>query len=341
MEPGQLKRVLTMVAEEAVRQRQAGELQPHWGDAVLIEGLARASAELGLPGVLTCAESWLEEKFSRLDLRQPAWEWGYLPVVAWGLPDLQARPDLSATALDIVEQITSRSRRSNDVMVTHEGRPQIWVDSMFFSLPALFRASSVTGDDRYARDAERQLSGYVTLLLDARSSFFIHCWDEEFHGPARYSDGHFEPLDEAVAWARGNAWALLTLITGIEQGASGPYQTCARNLAAAVLACQEKAGGWHTVLTEESTYVETSASAMFALSFLRGNRIGLLNDDYVTSAQLVWSWLQDFVRARSLTGVSAGTPPGTVADYQRVPVSSETFGTGFFLLLGLELLNRR
>ena len=252
---------------------------------------------------------------------------------------LPGRSDLHDRALAIVEHITTGAKRSNGVMVTHEGRPQVWVDSMFFSLPALLRATDVTGDSRYMEDARRQLSGYISLLVRPADGLFTHCWDEEFQGPARYLSGHFEPLGEAPPWTRGNAWAALTLLAAAEHKIA-PAETCFRRLAPVVLASQDEGGGWHTVLNEEATYLETSASAMFAYAFLRASKFGLLADNYAQSAELTWRWLQGFVRLRRLTGVSAGTPPGAVLDYQRITVGSETFGTGFLLLLGLELLDR-
>jgi unsaturated rhamnogalacturonyl hydrolase len=260
-----------------------------------------------------------------------------MPVAAWALASTTGGPDFADHAQRIVDHISSGAPRVDGVMRTHAGRPQLWVDSMFFSLPALYRASRETGTTRYRDDADAQFLGYLEHLMDPATSFFIHCWDQGFQAPARYAVGSFEPLEEAPAWARGNAWALLALMEGIANSQSKQFRPAARQLAARVAEVQTDSGGWHTVLDRPDTYVETSASAMFALAFLQGVQLGVLSADYARLAELTWNWLQGYITLNRLTGVSAGTPPGNVLDYQRVSVGSETFGDGFLILLGLEL----
>jgi unsaturated rhamnogalacturonyl hydrolase len=109
-----------------------------------------------------------------------------------------------------------------------------------------------------------------------------------------------------------------------------------------VVRVQDASGLWHTVLDRPDSHLETSCAAMFALAIVGGVREGdWLPAEMLASARRAWDGVQAQVTPEGrVTGVSAGTPPGDLETYQRVPLGSQTFGTGLVLLAGIEMDRR-
>jgi unsaturated rhamnogalacturonyl hydrolase len=119
----------------------------------------------------------------------------------------------------------------------------------------------------------------------------------------------------------------------------------------AVVRLQDASGLWHTVLDRPDSYLETSCAAMFALAIVGGVQRGpdgrsllqggWLPAEMLASARRAWDGVRAQVTPEGrVTGVSAGTPPGDFETYQKVPLGSQTFGTGLVLLAGIEMDRR-
>ncbi|MEX2236070.1 MAG: glycoside hydrolase family 88 protein [Dehalococcoidia bacterium] len=332
-----VKGVVSEVVARALADREAGGRAPHWGDAILIDALHRAGEEAGAGTATGVARTWFDEKIAAADLNGPSWNWGHLPMVAWDLFATTGDKRYREYALAVAEHIASGTPKTAEgLMATHGGQPQLWVDSMFFSLPALYRAARETGEIRWREEASRDLEGHVRHLYNPGSGLFYHCWDEGYDGPARFTGSGFAPLAEPAYWARGNAWALLALVDAVANG-EDQYRPLLQKLSMRLLALQDKRSGlWPTVVDDSSSYLETSASAMFALAFLRGWQLHLLEDEFKQAAARALDGLLTRVDRGRVGGVSAQTPPGSAEDYNAIPIGEETYGTGFVILLGLE-----
>ena len=329
--------LLHLGADEALRAYGAGELARHWGDGILMLGLLEAADALGEERYAQGARRWLDAQLAEgVNLAEGAtWDWGALPLPAIALYRRTREEPYLALARQVCEHITTRARRTADgAVVTHAGRPQLWVDSMYFTAPALIRTAAVTGEQRYVEEAARELEVHARHLLDASTGLFRHMWDEE--------SGQRSPCP----WARGNAWAALAtleLLNALPQDHPRrvPLAEMLRRQMEAVVRLQDASGLWHTVLDRPDSYLETSCAAMFALAILRGVQGGWLPAEMLASARRAWDGVRAQVTPEGrVTGVSAGTPPGDFETYQRVPLGSQTFGTGFVLLAGIEMDRR-
>jgi len=331
--------LLRRVAGEALRAYGAGELPRHWGDGILILGLLEAADALGEERYALGARRWLDSHLAEgVNLADGAtWDWGALPLPALALYRRSREEPYLAVARQVCEHITTKARRTADgAVVTHAGRPQLWVDSMYFTAPGLVWTAAVTGDQRYVEEALHEVEVHARHLLDASTGLFRHMWDEE--------SGQLSPCP----WARGNAWAALAtleILNALPQDHPRrlPLAEMLRRQMEAVLRLQDASGLWHTVLDRPDSYLETSCAAMFALAILRGVHGGVpqggwLPAEMLASARRAWEGVRAQVTAQGrVTGVSAGTPPGDLETYQKVPLGSQTFGTGFVLLAGIEM----
>jgi len=288
------------------------------------------------------ARRWLDAHLAEgVNLAEGAtWDWGALPLPALALYRRTGEERYLALARQVCEHITTQARRTADgAVVTHAGRPQLWVDSMYFTAPALVRTAAVTGEPRYVNEALNEIEVHARHLLDPSTGLYYHMWDEE-------SDQR-----SPCPWARGNAWAALATLEVV--GALPDDHPKRPSLVEmfghqmeAVVRLQDASGLWHTVLDRPDSYLETSCAAMFALAIVGGVRGGLLRGgwlpaDMLATARRAWDGVQAQVTPQGrVTGVSAGTPPGDFETYQKVPLGSQTFGTGFVLLDGIEMDKR-
>jgi unsaturated rhamnogalacturonyl hydrolase len=339
---------------------QAGELvdRPEWGDFVLAEGLIAASDVSGRRDYLDLAARILDLRIEALEgtrhveavakpIKTPA---GFTPetritfgrsspVIMWfGLVSplvmlhrrLAEKRYLDA-AVSLADDVGRRAPRSTDgAIYMHPLAPQAFVDSVYFVVPGWLSLAEATGDKRFRDEAVLQLEAHLDKLRDG-SGLFFHAWDE--------TAGRRSPC----LWARGNGWMAMTLATICEtRPKSDPLWERAvsllRPLVAAMVPLQDSGGLWHTVLDDPSTYLESSAATAFALAIAKGIRCGVLSPELRPVASRAWEAAQHYVSPEGdFTGVSGGTLPGDAAHYNSIPVGVERFGTGIFLLAGVEL----
>src|SRR3990170_4014464 len=325
--------LLRRVADRALADYRGGVLPAHWGDAILMLALDRAADALAEPSYAEGARDWLDEYLGPgLDLSRPIWDWGALPLPALALHRRRSEERYLALALQVCDHLVSGARRTADGGgVAHGGPPQLWVDSMFFSAPALVEMSALHGEPHYLEEAVREIEVHARHLLDRDSGLFYHMWDE--------TSGRHTPC----LWARGNAWAALSTLAVLAALPADDWrrpglQAMLRRQMDAVVARQDASGRWHTVIDRPDSYLETSCAAMFCLAIVRGARSGWLPESMLGSAHRAWTAVVEQVDLEGrVTGVSAGTPPGDFDIYQRVPLGTETFGTGFALMAGMEM----
>jgi unsaturated rhamnogalacturonyl hydrolase len=95
---------------------------------------------------------------------------------------------------------------------------------------------------------------------------------------------------------------------------------------------------WHTILDDPASYPESSATSMFCYGLLKLARLGVLPDSVRPMAERAWLVLNEkYVRDGVVTGVSAGTIPKDRNFYVKVPLGSQTWGTGAYLMAGSEI----
>jgi unsaturated rhamnogalacturonyl hydrolase len=334
--------LLRRVADEALRAHEAGELPRHWGDAILMLGLLETADALGEERYAEGSRRWLDAQLAEgVNLAEGAtWDWGALPLPALALYRRTGEDQYLALAHQVCGHITIKARRTADgAVVTHAGRPQLWVDSMYFTAPALVRTAAATGESRYVNEALQEIQVHARHLLEPSTGLFHHMWDEE------------SSQRSPCPWARGNAWAALATLEVLDALAEDhpqrqPLADMFRRQMEAVLRLQDASGLWHTVLDRPDSYLETSCAATFALAIVGGVHAGLLGGGWLpaemlASARRAWEGVRAQVTPEGrITGVSAGTPPGDFETYQKVPLGSQTFGTGFVLLAGTEMDRR-
>jgi len=111
----------------------------------------------------------------------------------------------------------------------------------------------------------------------------------------------------------------------------------------ALEACQHESGLWHTILDDESSYLETSASCAFAYGILKAVRMGYLPQRYrLLGERAVRGVMDQIAEDGTVNGVSYGTPVfSTIQEYKDIPICPMPYGQSMALMMLVEAYRNR
>lgn len=155
---------------------------------------------------------------------------------------------------------------------------QAWADTLFMAAFFLLRVGVILKEEALIEDALNQWYWHIEYLQDKETGFY-------YHGYNNIAKDHMS----GIYWGRANAWAAYTMS---QVGGRLPecylypkYLDVAGSLneqLAALKTVQTPDGLWRTVLNDEQSYEEISASAGIAAAMLeRGNP---LHSKYINKA---------------------------------------------------------
>lgn len=217
-------------------------------------------------------------------------------------------------------------------------RPQantLWLDDLYMSVPALAQMGRLTGEARYYDDAVRQVRQFSQRMFNREQGLFMHGWVQgmEVHPEFR--------------WARANGWALMTLVELLDvlpedHPGRGDVLELLRAHARGLAARQSGSGFWHQLLDRDDSYLETSATAIYAFALARASNRGWIDAAaYGPAALLAWHAVTTKINAQGqVEGTCVGTGMGfDPAFYYYRPTSPfAAHGYGPVLLAGAEII---
>ncbi|MFO7369612.1 MAG: glycoside hydrolase family 88 protein [Bacteroidales bacterium] len=211
----------------------------------------------------------------------------------------------------------------------------IWLDDLFMSVPALAQMGKLTGEIKYYDDAVKQVLQFAQRMFVKEKGLFMHGWVQDM-------DPH-----PAFHWARANGWAFMTLAELLDVLPENHpeyakvlelYRAHAKGLAA----YQSGMGFWHQLIDRNDSYLETSATAIYAYAYAKGiNRGWLDKKAYGPATLLAWNAVATKVNAQgqveeTCVGTGMGFDP---AFYYYRPVNVyAAHGYGPVLLAGSEII---
>lgn len=218
-------------------------------------------------------------------------------------------------------------------------RPQkntLWLDDLYMAVPALAQMGKLTGDKKYFDDAVKQILQFSKRMFNKEKGVYMHGWVESMEVHPQFH------------WGRANGWAFLAmtdLLDVLPENHPGrkavleQYQALAKGL----VSYQSDKGFWHQLLDRNDSYLETSATAIYAYCLAKGINKGWLNAmTYGPATILAWNAVTTKVNDK---GQVEGTCVGTgmafdPAFYYYRPVNVfAAHGYGPVLLAGAEMIN--
>ncbi|HYG25113.1 MAG TPA: glycoside hydrolase family 88 protein [Verrucomicrobiae bacterium] len=208
-----------------------------------------------------------------------------------------------------------------------------WCDALFMAPPTWVRLWKATGKEQYLEFAITNWWRTSDYLYDKEEHLYFR---DSTYFNKREANGR------KVFWSRGNGWVMGGLVRVMEHltpghAARGRFEQQFKEMADAILRCQQPDGLWRSSLLDPESYPlkETSGSGFHTYALAWGINNGLLERQrFERAVRKAWSALAACVNEDGkLTHVQ---PIG--ADPKKFdPESTEIYGVGAFLLAGSEM----
>ncbi|MRX69442.1 Rhamnogalacturonyl hydrolase YesR [Flavobacterium resistens] len=236
-----------------------------------------------------------------------------------------------------IDFISNKQFRLKDGTLARN-RPQdntLWLDDMFMSVPALAQMGSYTGNTKYYDDAVKQVNQFSERMFNSQKGIYMHGWVESM------------TVHPQFHWARANGWAVMTMVELLEvlpKNHPGYNQvlTQLQKHIAGLVQYQDGTGFWHQLLDRNDSYLETSATAIYAYSIARAINRGYVDKmTYAPAVLLAWNAVATKVNDKGqVEGTCVGTGMGfDPAFYYYRPVNVfAAHGYGPVLLAGAEVI---
>lgn len=210
---------------------------------------------------------------------------------------------------------------------------ELWDDTLFMTVLFLANMGRILGRRDYIEEAEYQFLLHVKYLADKKTGLWYHGWT--FQGDHNFA-GAF--------WGRGNCWItaaipeFLDMISCSESVRRFLIQTWRRQVEALV-ALQAENGMWHTLVDDEDSYLEASATCGFAYGILKGTAMGFGEE---TWARQALTCMDAIIACTDEAGVvhqvSYGTPMGRESKqfYKDIELKPMPYGQALAMLFFME-----
>ena len=193
------------------------------------------------------------------------------------------------TAADSVMEALRHCHRTTSGVFWHmqEFPWQIWIEDTALYTPFMAEYGIRRGDDSIVEDAVRQLITIYETMRDPETGLLYHAYDES--RGQRWADP--ETGLSPCFWSRGMGLYVLAVLVTLERLPENSADRkiladIVRSIAAALLPYQDESGLWYQVTDMarvKENFLETSASACFAVMYLRGVRLSVLDESYAAS----------------------------------------------------------
>jgi rhamnogalacturonyl hydrolase YesR len=206
---------------------------------------------------------------------------------------------------------------------------------MFMAVPALAQMGKLTGDVKYYDDAVKQVKQFSERMFNSQKNLYMHGWVQSMEEHPQFH------------WARANGWAVMTMVELLEvlpKDHPG-YNMVLNQLRAHIkglVSYQDGTGFWHQLIDRNDTYLETSATAIYAYSITRAINRGYIDKAaYAPAALLAWNAVATKVNDKGeVEGTCVGTGMGfDPAFYYYRPINVfAAHGYGPVILAGSEII---
>ncbi|MFB9330504.1 glycoside hydrolase family 88 protein [Paenibacillus aurantiacus] len=330
----QIQDVIDRVVERTFRM----DFSWDWPGGVAFYGVAEAYEATGNQRYIELLQAWVDEKLEdglpKLSVNGVSV--GHALIALYKATEDNKYLDV---AIQMADYLRHEAVRFGDGIFQHTVNSQTynfpeqaWVDTMMMAGYFLVRMGELLGREDYFEDGLKQYHGHEQVLQDPTTNLYYHGWDN-------LAKNHMS----GIFWARGNAWAALTMakalpLIPVTHPSFMIIEGSLRDQLASLVRLQNVDGLWHTVLTDPTSYSETSGSAGIAAALTHA---GALYNKYVNLA--IAGILGQIDEDGSVRSVSAGTAVMRDIDgYREVPIKRvQGWGQGLALVFLADLVRTK
>ncbi|MBV1840553.1 MULTISPECIES: beta-galactosidase BglB [Photobacterium] len=312
-----------------------------WTHGIGLYGMYKYYQQTNDQSVLNIIDEWFEDRFAEEQATKNVNTVCPFLTLAYRFEDTKDQsliPYLETWADYVMYQMPrTASGGIQHIVYNSENPQQMWDDTLMMSVMPLTKIGLLLNRPEYVEEAKYQFLTHIQYLMDRDTGTWFHGWT--FDGNHNFANAR---------WARGNSWVtivipdFLELLDLPEHDAYRRHLIHILNRQVEALARYQQAGGlWCTLLDDEGSYVEASATAGFAYGILKAVRKRYIDPKYADIAhKAVDALVSDFISdSGELLNVSFGTAMGDDLDYYRqIPLTSMPYGQAMAILCLSEYL---
>lgn len=217
-----------------------------------------------------------------------------------------------------------------------ENKNQLWDDTLMMTVLPLAKIGQLLDRSHYIEEAKKQFLIHIQYLADKKTGLWYHGWT--FEGNHNYAEAF---------WARGNCWITIAIPDFIEMLdlKEGDFLrdyliSILQDQIKALAELQDDSGLWHTVLDDETSYLEASATAGFTYGILKAIHKRYVGKEYeATVEKAIKALLNEIDENGTVQNVSIGTGMGDTIDfYKEIGITAMPYGQSLTVLAFAELL---
>ncbi|MDQ0915361.1 glycoside hydrolase family 105 protein [Paenibacillus sp. V4I5] len=207
---------------------------------------------------------------------------------------------------------------------------EMWVDTVFMAGVFLTELGQMLNNSAYIEEGLLQARLHIEFLQKEGDGLL-------YHGYSLAGNHHLS----GCLWARGNSWVTISIpeifatLIGYEKEKRWFFDRIHLQVEA-LAAVQKENGMWPTILSDASSYEETSATAGFVYGISKNVRLGYLDKKYLLCAEKGYeAVLRHITEEGTVLDVSAGTGiQNSIQEYNTIPRQSiMPWGQGITLLM--------
>lgn len=253
------------------------------------------------------------------------------------LHELRPRDEYRRIMNEWAEWIMHDMKRTEEGGIQHEhaeleNNQEMWDDTLLMTVLFLSKYGKMINNQSYTEEAKYQFLLHTKYLFDTKSGLWFHGWN--------FLDrDHFA----GALWGRGNCWITVFVpdfidILQPDEAIKRFAVSFLNNQASALRKYQDESGLWHTLINDETSYLEASATAGFTYGMLKGIRKGYLDAGFRDCAfRGLDAILENITDEGELKNVSYGTNVGrTLQHYKDIPLVKMHYGQALALLALIE-----
>lgn len=253
------KEKLIQVIDNVVRRTMKMDFSWDWSAGVAFYGILRAYEVTGNDEYIEYLKSWVDEY---IELGIPKMTVNALSIGYTILALYQKFGDEKYLEIftSQIKHLKEEAERFGDGVLQHTVSQnynfpeQAWADTLFMAGLLMVKGGFALGDDELVKDGLNQFHWHIEYLQNKENNLFYHAWN------------NIEKNNmSSIHWARANGWCAITMSEVLKLiDAFNPsfveIKDCLRDQLAALVRMQSENGLWHTILDDDSSYEETSAS---------------------------------------------------------------------------------
>lgn len=313
----------------------------NWPQGVALYGLAKIYQSTRQPEILTVIKEWFHKNYHYPIPERKLNVNGMIPVLT--LATLKSEfqneiPNLDAYLEEWAQWALEKLNKTPFGGFEHDtfgsiNKNQLWDDTLVMAVLPLAKIGMVLNRPQYVEACMNQFVIHSKFLMERNNGLWYHGWSFD-------EKDTFSP----VFWGRGNAWITIFIPEFIEIAQSQlnyfeveylkdtlEYQL------KTLLSLQTNDGMWRTVLDDETSYEETSATAGILYGMTIARKLGMMKEDKVALNRAIdratKGILNQITQEGQLENVSSGTPVGHDRQfYKDIAITNMPYGQALAIL---------